>query len=106
MKKTETVLTVDTSDRDKIFLSITYKGKKIYETHIYKKTTSQILLSSIEKILKRFKLSIFDLTEIKVNIGPGSFTGLRVGIAVANTLGWLLGIKVNGKKEKPVEPIY
>ncbi|MFH1536127.1 MAG: hypothetical protein ABIC96_03620 [Patescibacteria group bacterium] len=35
---------------------------------------------------------------IEVETGPGSFTGLRVGVSVANALGFALNIPVNGKK--------
>jgi len=45
-----------------------------------------------------------EIKEIKVNVGPGSFTGTRVGVAVANALGFALSIKVNGKKM--VKPVY
>jgi len=38
------------------------------------------------------------LEGIEVETGPGSFTGLRVGVSVANALGFSLGISVNGKK--------
>ena len=46
-----------------------------------------------------------DITEIEVNPGPGSFTGSRVGVTIANALSFALGIKVNGQ-EPPIEPIY
>ena len=46
-----------------------------------------------------------DITEIRVNLGPGSFTGTRIGVAIANTLGFALGLPVNGQNP-PVEPIY
>ena len=46
-----------------------------------------------------------DIDEIEVNPGPGSFTGTRVGVAIANMLGYALDIKVNGSMT-PVEPIY
>lgn len=68
---------------------------------------SQQVLSLIKQILKKNKKTLKDLTEIKVETGPGSFTGLRVGLAVANALGWALKIPVNGKKPgQPVEPQY
>ena len=50
------------------------------------------------KIIKKAGTSINRINEIKVNLGPGSFTGLRVGVAVANALGWALKIPVNGKR--------
>ena len=42
---------------------------------------------------------------MELNIGPGSYTGLRVGAAVANALGFALQIPVNGK-DSAVELIY
>lgn len=59
---------------------------------------SQVLLPLIEKLLKSQKLDYKDLKGIEVEVGPGSFTGLRVGVSVANALAYALGIPVNGKK--------
>jgi tRNA threonylcarbamoyladenosine biosynthesis protein TsaB len=68
---------------------------------------SQQVLSLINQILKRKKKTFRDLTSIEVETGPGSFTGLRVGLAVANALGWALRIPVNNKKVgELVEPEY
>ncbi len=70
---------------------------------------SQVVLPMIEKLLKEQGKTMKDLTEIEVVTGPGSFTGLRVGAAIANALGFALEIPVNGKKitEKDfVEPTY
>lgn len=101
----KSVLYIDTSDNRKIMLSLVTDGKKSTLTDSSHTATSQKLLNSIESLFKKNKLTVDAISEIHVNSGPGSFTGLRVGIAVANTLGWLLGIKVNGKREI-VEPIY
>jgi len=46
-----------------------------------------------------------DVTEIEVNLGPGSFTGLKIGVAIANTLSFALDIPVNGQR-KLVLPKY
>lgn len=72
-------------------------------------THSQVVLPMIEELLKKKKKKLADITEIEVKTGPGSFTGLRVGAAIANALGFALKIPVNGKKPREmeiVEPIY
>lgn len=60
------------------------------------KKTSDSLLLLIEEALEHERLVLTDITEIEVATGPGSFTGLRVGIAVVNMLGSLLKILING----------
>ena len=67
--------------------------------------TSQSLVPLIEEAVQANNCTFSDITEIRVATGPGSFTGLRVGAAVANALGFLLGIPVNGKKAL-VTPLY
>lgn len=70
------------------------------ERHELKKSVSQSkaqeVLPMIEKLLIEQKLTLDDVSEIRVNTGPGSYTGLRVGIAIANMLGTLLGVPING----------
>lgn len=46
-------------------------------------THSEILLVLIQQILQDLNLSLTDINLISVDIGPGSFTGLRIGIATA-----------------------
>jgi tRNA threonylcarbamoyladenosine biosynthesis protein TsaB len=86
-------LYINTSDREKIILKL--DNKKFEEKS--KEGASQKLLPFIEEVLKRAGKDFKDITEVEVNTGPGSFTGLRVGVAVANALGWALGVKVNSK---------
>ncbi|SRR5258708_4560654 len=89
-------LFIDSSDREKIIVGI---DDKKFET-VAKDSTSQKLLPFIEKILKKEKRELKDIKEIEVNTGPGSFTGIRIGVSVANALGWALKISVNGKKQE------
>lgn len=59
---------------------------------------SQVLLPLIVKLLQAAGCKLQDLKGIEVEKGRGSFTGLRVGVSVANALGFALGIPVNGKR--------
>lgn len=54
------------------------------------------LLPLIDLILKLSQKQIEDLGAVFVGVGPGSFTGLRIGISVARTLGQLLEIPIVG----------
>jgi len=70
-----------------------------------RKEKSQMLLPLIVELLNRKNKKLTDLTEIEVNPGPGSFTGIRVGVAIAQALGWSLKIPVNGRKVGKDRPI-
>ena len=98
-------LIIDTTDNKKttIKLQLGKNVDEITEENIPKSQTALIL---IDKILKRNRISPTEISEIEVNAGPGSFTGTRVGVAIANALGFGLNIRVNGKKEKIVSPKY
>lgn len=54
------------------------------------------LVPAIEAMLSRAGLRSGDLAGIGVVVGPGSFTGLRVGLATAKGLGYALDIPVEG----------
>jgi len=86
-------LYIDTSDREKITVGL---DEKRFESPS-KDGASQRLLPFIVEVLTKEGKTTKDITEIEVDLGPGSFTGLRVGVSVANALGWILGIPVNGK---------
>jgi len=73
----------------------------------YQSPRQQRVLEVIEKVLKKKKAKLKDISEIEVNLGPGSFTGLRVGCTIANTLGWVLKVPINGERiGQLVKPSY
>src|SRR4051812_44347917 len=56
---------------------------------------SEIATVELEKLLLKTKVELRDLNLLAVNIGPGSFTGLRVGISLVKTLAYSLGLQVH-----------
>jgi tRNA threonylcarbamoyl adenosine modification protein YeaZ len=56
----------------------------------------EMLAPGIEQVLAEAGALNTDLTAVAVGVGPGPFTGLRVGLVTARTLGFSLGIPVYG----------
>jgi tRNA threonylcarbamoyladenosine biosynthesis protein TsaB len=54
------------------------------------------IFPAIDELLERSGLAYKDLRRIAVTTGPGSFTGLRIGLSAARGLGLALGIPVIG----------
>ncbi len=61
-----------------------------------KLTHSEVLMPHIEQILSMTKVKKNELDAIAVSIGPGSFTGLRIGLATAKTIAYALDIPIIG----------
>ncbi len=59
---------------------------------------SDTLISKIEVLLSTYNVAVNELDGIIVYRGPGSFTGLRIGITVANTLAYAGQIKIVGSE--------
>jgi tRNA threonylcarbamoyladenosine biosynthesis protein TsaB len=100
-------LTLDTANSRKIIVGLIIDNKKYARTKNIIHNNAQVILPMIDSFLKQHSLDPKDISEIKINTGPGSFTGLRIGIAIANALSFVLKIPVNGKKVgKIILPIY
>ena len=63
-------------------------------TIIDKKTHSQTLLPMIDRVLKFAEIDLKDIEYVAVTVGPGSFTGLRIGAATAKGLTQALNIPI------------
>jgi tRNA threonylcarbamoyladenosine biosynthesis protein TsaB len=94
----KTTLYIDTSEINTAKIAIEIDGTRFEKTSESRVMKSQMVLPMIESIVREHNLNISDITAINVILGPGSYTGLRVGATVANALALLLDIPVNGKK--------
>lgn len=99
------MLHINTKDQRRVEVSLKKDGQVLDILTEDREYGSQVLLPMIDRLLKKTKVDYKDLMGIKVSTGPGSFTGLRVGVSVANALGYSLGIPVNGKKLE-IELVY
>lgn len=91
-------LYINTANNQETVIKIDGNGVKDEVIYKGKNPQAQTVLPGIEEILNKHNLQVGDVKQVKFYPGPGSYTGLRVGAAVANTLGWILGI---GKPEYP-----
>jgi tRNA threonylcarbamoyladenosine biosynthesis protein TsaB len=93
------------------------------ESYLAGRSLAETLNQKIDQLIKLQKKNLSDINGIVCYLGPGSFTGLRIGISVANALAYGLnipivgateddwqteGIKnlVNGENQKMVMPVY
>ena len=81
-----TILAIDSSAKA-ASVCIANEEKIIGEFFINTSLThSQTLMPMTEQLLKNTEMTIDDVDAIAVNAGPGSFTGVRIGVAAAKGL--------------------
>ncbi|MBQ8992282.1 tRNA (adenosine(37)-N6)-threonylcarbamoyltransferase complex dimerization subunit type 1 TsaB [Candidatus Saccharibacteria bacterium] len=98
-------LYLDTSDQNRCVLML---DDQTYEWEAKKELAEKLLKFIKDKLAENGK-TWQDLTEITFFSGPGSFTGLRIGAAIVNTLATELQIPLynqNGEKLQIVIPDY
>ena len=91
-----TVLAIDTSSQNAT-VALLNDERLIGEYTINnKKTHSQIIMPLISDMISKSGLTIDEIDVFAAGIGPGSFTGLRIGIATAKALAQAHNKKVIG----------
>lgn len=98
------VLTIRT-DKPKAEIRLWQRDKLIAEKIWYAhKQLSVDILREISNIITKSGNKLQDLSGIVVYKGPGSFTGLRIGITVANTFAYSLNIPIIGETGEDWQP--
>ncbi len=88
------VLYIDTSS-DYLYSGIVVDDKLV--SSIKKKYEKDLSKEALPKIIELFDeadITPKDLDKIIVVNGPGSFTGIRIGITIAKTIAWALNINI------------
>jgi tRNA threonylcarbamoyladenosine biosynthesis protein TsaB len=88
-------LGIDTSNYPLTIALMDGQTVLIEETTNLKINHSLTAMPAIEEMMKKAKIAPSDLTHIAVAEGPGSYTGIRIGLTIAKTLAWSLKIPLH-----------
>jgi tRNA threonylcarbamoyl adenosine modification protein YeaZ len=92
MKNKKLILAIDTSTH---FLSIAlYKDGQIFCSTKNSLDHSENLVKILDKIFSLSEIRLKDINLLAVNIGPGSFTGLRIGLCFVRFLAKYFRLKI------------
>ncbi len=94
MKKLSKILVIDTATKH-IYLSLVVDG--VEQECIYREginNHSVTIIPLLNEMLNKQSITLQDLDEIIIGIGPGSYTGVRIGVTVAKMIGYLNEINV------------
>ena len=89
MKKLLKQLIIDTATKY-IFLSLVIDG--VEKQHFYEvgiNNHSVTIIPYLQKMLENEKIKLQEIDEIIVGVGPGSYTGVRIGVTVAKMIAYL-----------------
>lgn len=94
MKESLKQLVIDTAT-NYIYLALAVDGvevESIYEEGI--NNHSVTILPFLEELLKKQNLELQDIDQVIIGVGPGSYTGVRIGVTVAKMIGYLNNVEV------------
>ncbi|MFQ6067173.1 MAG: tRNA (adenosine(37)-N6)-threonylcarbamoyltransferase complex dimerization subunit type 1 TsaB [bacterium] len=89
------LLGIDTSTKKGI-LCLGTREKILARKTISSGLCSRELISALDTLMKSQKIKKEDLEAVVASLGPGSFTGLRVGLSLAKSLAFVLRIPLVG----------
>jgi tRNA threonylcarbamoyl adenosine modification protein YeaZ len=95
MTDTRLVLALDTSTVVNVGLA---RGDQVLATATVSDQMAHVeqLMPLVSECLDAAEVRAVDLDQLVVGVGPGPFTGLRVGVVTAHVLGFVLGIGLRG----------
>lgn len=77
-----------------LFVGLIKNNKHYEKTRVGNNDNAAYVVNFIKELLEEHELTIDDIAEIIVGVGPGSYTGIRVSVVVAKTLAYSKNIKL------------
>ena len=90
------ILVMDTANNEETFLGLWANQWLEKEEWASGRNLSAEILDKLVGLYNKAGQDLNNTTGIIVNSGPGSFTGLRIGLSVANTIAYSLNIPIVG----------
>lgn len=90
------ILAIETTGAKASVAMMKEDGQLFFESSEEKLNHLQNLMPMVEKLLEKCRLTLDDVTCIAVSEGPGSFTGIRIGVSSARALAQALRIDTIG----------
>jgi tRNA threonylcarbamoyladenosine biosynthesis protein TsaB len=84
------LLAIDTAS-EACSIGVIADGEPVIRSEVVGRGHAEILMRLIEEAMNEARLTFADLDRIAVTVGPGSFTGLRIGIAAARGFALVTG---------------
>ncbi|MDZ4723655.1 MAG: tRNA (adenosine(37)-N6)-threonylcarbamoyltransferase complex dimerization subunit type 1 TsaB [candidate division Zixibacteria bacterium] len=93
-EKYQNVLAIDSSGQ-KLKLALSFgSDRSVQSTAEDERTHGQVIMKKIQELLESSGLDRTAINALAVSIGPGSFTGLRIGLAAAKGIAVALDIPI------------
>lgn len=97
------VLAIDTATKIASVALYDDKIGVVGEINLYVKLNhSTVIMSAIDNLFKMTNITLKDIDKVAVTVGPGSFTGIRIGVAIAKGLVYGTDKKIVGINELDV----
>jgi len=93
------ILVIDTAQND-VFLGLWSANWLVRQEFMGGRGLNELIIEKIDNLFSASNTKPSGLMGIIVNAGPGSFTGLRIGISVANAFAYSLDIPIVGVIEE------
>lgn len=95
--ETPTILAIDTSYQHYTTVAVYINdNKKTSISESQNLSQEEKLISTIDRVLTEVDVTLDDINTIAIGLGPGSFTGMRIGISTARAIAWSGNRKIIG----------
>ena len=101
-------LRIDTSNKDEMKFEICVNKKKSTKIVMAQFKQAELLIYSLDELLKTKNVSITDFNVIDTNNIGESFTSLRIGVTSVNAINYAIGVntKANNGEIQIIKPEY